>query len=161
MPLIKWLLVIPHFIVLILLAIGALFAILISFFAVIFTRRYPRGLFDYVVGVSRWAWRVQAYLLLMVDPYPPFSLEDDPNYPARFEIEYPEDGVDIGGARCSPGSWRSQIRSSPRFCSSWRRSSPSSPSSQSCSRRSTRRGCSRSPWWACAGRRGATHMRTG
>ena len=94
MPLVKWLLLIPHFIVLILLAIGALFAIFISFFAVLFTRRYPRGLFDYVVGVSRWAWRVQAYLLLMVDPYPPFSLEDDPSYPARFEIEYPEDGVD-------------------------------------------------------------------
>jgi len=93
MPLVKWLLLIPHYIVLILLGIGALFAILISFFAVIFTRRYPRGLFDYVVGVSRWAWRVQAYLLLMVDPYPPFSLQDDPNYPARFEIEYPEDGV--------------------------------------------------------------------
>src|SRR5688572_24382289 len=65
MPLVKWLLLIPHFIVLILLAIGALFAVLISFFAVIFTRRYPRGLFDYVVGVSRWFWRVQAYLLLM------------------------------------------------------------------------------------------------
>jgi hypothetical protein len=93
MPLVKWLLLIPHYIVLILLAIGALFAIVISFFAVIITRRYPRGLFDYVVGVSRWAWRVQAYLLLMVDPYPPFTLQDDPNYPARFEIEYPEDGV--------------------------------------------------------------------
>jgi hypothetical protein len=93
MPLVKWLLLIPHYIVLIVLAIGALFAILISFFAVIITRRYPRGLFDYVVGVSRWAWRVQAYLLLMVDPYPPFSLQDDPSYPARFEIEYPEDGV--------------------------------------------------------------------
>jgi hypothetical protein len=93
MPLVKWLLLIPHYIVLTLLAIGALFAILISFFAVIITRRYPRGLFDYVVGVSRWAWRVQAYLLLMVDPYPPFTLQDDPNYPARFEIEYPEEGV--------------------------------------------------------------------
>jgi len=93
MPLIKWLLAIPHYIVLILLAIGALFAILISFFAVIITRRYPRGLFDYVVGVSRWAWRVQAYVLLMVDPYPPFTLQDDPDYPARFEIDYPEDGV--------------------------------------------------------------------
>lgn len=93
MPLIKWLLLVPHYIVLILLGIGALFAILISFFAVIITRRYPRGLFDYVVGVSRWAWRVQAYLLLMVDPYPPFSLQDDPSYPARFEIEYPEEGV--------------------------------------------------------------------
>jgi hypothetical protein len=93
MPLVKWLLLIPHYIVLILLVIGALFAILIAFFAVIITRRYPRGLFDYVVGVSRWIWRVQAYLLLMVDPYPPFSLQDDPGYPARFDIEYPEEGV--------------------------------------------------------------------
>jgi hypothetical protein len=93
MPLVKWLLLIPHYVVLILLAIGALFAIVISFFAVIITRRYPRGLFDYVVGVVRWAWRVQAYLLLMVDPYPPFTLQDDPDYPARFEIDYPEEGV--------------------------------------------------------------------
>jgi hypothetical protein len=93
MPLVKWLLLIPHYIVLILLAIGALFAIIISFFAVIITRRYPRGLFDYVLGVSRWIWRVQAYLLLMVDPYPPFTLQDDPNYPARLDIEYPEEGV--------------------------------------------------------------------
>jgi hypothetical protein len=94
MPLIKWLLAIPHFIVLIVLAIGALFAILIAWFAVVFTRRYPRGLFDYVVGVHRWGYRVGAYSLLMVDPYPPFSLADDPSYPVRFDIAYPEDGVD-------------------------------------------------------------------
>jgi hypothetical protein len=93
MPLVKWLLLIPHYLVLILLAIGAVFAIIISFFAVIITRRYPRGLFDYVLGVSRWIWRVQAYLFLMVDPYPPFTLQDDPNYPARLDIEYPEEGV--------------------------------------------------------------------
>ena len=94
MPLIKWLLAIPHFIVLIVLAIGALFAIIIAWFAVVFTRRYPRGLFDYVVGVHRWGFRVGAYYLLMVDPYPPFSLADDPSYPVRFDIAYPEDGVD-------------------------------------------------------------------
>jgi hypothetical protein len=90
MPLVKWLLAIPHYLVLIVLGIGALFAILFSFFAVLFTGRYPRGLFDFVVGVHRWAWRVTAYVFLMVDPYPPFTLDDDPSYPARFSIEYPE-----------------------------------------------------------------------
>jgi hypothetical protein len=93
MPLIKWLLAIPHYIVLLILGIGALFAIVISFFAVLFTGRYPKGLFDFVVGVHRWGLRVGAYLLLMVDPYPPFSLDDDPSYPVRFNIDYPEQGV--------------------------------------------------------------------
>ncbi len=74
LPLVKWLLAIPHYIVLALLAIGAIFAILISWFAVLFTGSYPRGLFDYVVGVARWGLRVQAYALLLVtDRYPPFS----------------------------------------------------------------------------------------
>jgi hypothetical protein len=72
------------------LAIGAAIVILISFFAVLITGRYPRGMFDFVAGVYRWAWRVSAYVLLMVDPYPPFSLADDPAYPARYQIEYPE-----------------------------------------------------------------------
>jgi hypothetical protein len=94
MPLIKWLLAIPHYIALIVLGIVALFAILFSFFAVLFTGRYPPGLFDFVVGVHRWGLRVGAYVLLMVDPYPPFSLDDDPNYPVRFAIDYPEQGVD-------------------------------------------------------------------
>jgi hypothetical protein len=94
MPLIKWLLLIPHYIVLVLLAIGALFAIVISWFAVVFTRTYPRGLFDYVVGVHRWGYRVGAYLFLMTDRYPPFSLQDDPAQPVRFKIDYPEQGVD-------------------------------------------------------------------
>ncbi len=76
LPLVKWLLAIPHYIVLALLAIGAIFAILISWFAVLFTGSYPRGLFDYVVGVARWGLRVQAYALLLVtDRYPPFSLQ--------------------------------------------------------------------------------------
>ena len=57
--------------------------ILISFFAVLFTGRYPEGMFDFMVGVHRWGLRVGAYVLLMVDPYPPFTLDDDPSYPAQ------------------------------------------------------------------------------
>lgn len=94
LPLVKWLIALPHYIALLFLGIGALVAILISFFAVIFTRRYPWGLFDYVVGVIRWAWRVNVYVYLLVDKYPPFTLADDPDYPAKLEIPYPEDGVD-------------------------------------------------------------------
>ena len=90
MPLVKWLLAIPHYLVLIVLGIGALLVVFVSFFAVLFTGRYPRGMFDFVVGVHRWALRVTAYVFLMVDPYPPFTLDDDPNYPARFNIDYPE-----------------------------------------------------------------------
>jgi hypothetical protein len=91
MPLVKWLLSIPHLIVLLFLAIGAVFAVFIAAFAVLFTRRYPRGLFDYVLGVYRWGWRVSAYLLLMNDRYPPFSLSPDPDFPADLEIAYPEE----------------------------------------------------------------------
>jgi hypothetical protein len=90
MPLIKWLLAIPHYIALLVLGIGALFVVLISWFAVLFTGRYPRGMFDFVVGVHRWALRVIAYTDLLVDPYPPFTLDDDPNYPVHFDIDYPE-----------------------------------------------------------------------
>jgi Domain of unknown function (DUF4389) len=76
LPLIKWFLAIPHFIVLAFLGIGAFVSIVIAWFAILFTGRYPRGLFDYVVGVGRWALRVSAYaFLLTTDRYPPFSLE--------------------------------------------------------------------------------------
>ncbi len=76
LPLVKWLLAIPHYIVLAFLVLGAIFAILVAWFAVLFTGRYPRGLFDYVVGVARWGLRVQAYAILLVtDRYPPFSLQ--------------------------------------------------------------------------------------
>jgi hypothetical protein len=75
LPLVKWLLAIPHYIVLVFLALGALVAIIIAWFAILFTGRYPRALFDYVVGVGRWSLRVQAYAFLLVtDRYPPFSL---------------------------------------------------------------------------------------
>jgi hypothetical protein len=73
--LVKWLLVIPHIFLLFFLIIGAMFAVVIAWFAILFTGRYPRGLFDYVVGVGRWALRVSAYATLLVtDRYPPFSL---------------------------------------------------------------------------------------
>jgi len=75
LPLVKWLLVIPHLIVLAVLALGAIFAVIVAWFAILFTGHYPRALFDYVVGVGRWALRVQAYATLLVtDRYPPFSL---------------------------------------------------------------------------------------
>jgi len=74
-PLIKWFLAIPHYIVLFFLYIGAIVVGWIAWFAILFTGRYPRGLFDYTVGVSRWALRVEAYaILLITDQYPPFSL---------------------------------------------------------------------------------------
>ena len=76
LPLVKWLLAIPHFIILFFLIVGAFFAIVIAWFAILFTGHYPRGLFDYVVGVGRWALRVEAYAVLLVtDRYPPFSLQ--------------------------------------------------------------------------------------
>ncbi len=74
LPLVKWFLAIPHVIVLAVLAIVAVFAVVIAWFAILFTGCYPRGLFDFVVGVGRWALRVQAYACLLVtDRYPPFS----------------------------------------------------------------------------------------
>jgi len=76
MPLIKWLLALPHYFVLFVLMIGALVATIIAWFAILFTGRYPRGLFDFVVGVGRWNIRVTAYaFLLTTDQYPPFSLK--------------------------------------------------------------------------------------
>ena len=75
LPLVKWFLAIPHWIVLIFLALGQLGAIIIAWFAILFTGRYPRGLFDYVQGAARWGARVFAYaILLTTDKYPPFSL---------------------------------------------------------------------------------------
>jgi hypothetical protein len=94
LPLVKWLLLIPHYLVLIVLGIAAFFAIVFSAFAVLFTQRYPREMFDFVLNVHRWAWRVAAYLLLMTDRYPPFALRDVPDYPARLDIGYPDEEID-------------------------------------------------------------------
>ena len=77
LPLVKWLLAIPHYIFLILLGIAAIVSVVIAWFAILFTGRYPRGLFDFVVGVFRWFLRVIVYaFLLTTDRYPPFSLSD-------------------------------------------------------------------------------------
>ncbi len=76
LPLVKWLLAVPHWIVLWFLWIGAVVCVVIAWFAILFAGRYPRSLFDYVVGVVRWTLRVEAYaFLLITDRYPPFSLE--------------------------------------------------------------------------------------
>jgi hypothetical protein len=75
LPLVKWLLAIPHYIVLVFLILLALLAIVVAWFAILITGRYPRPLFDYVLGVGRWALRVQAYAIFMLtDRYPPFAL---------------------------------------------------------------------------------------
>jgi hypothetical protein len=70
--------------------IGAFFVAVYAFFAVLFTGRWPRGAFDYLVGTFRWAFRVAAYFHLMTDAYPPFSLADDPDHPLRLTVDYPE-----------------------------------------------------------------------
>ncbi len=77
LPLVKWFLAIPHWIVLYFLWIGVVVSVVIAWFAILFTGRYPRSLFDYVVGVNRWTLRADAYaILLITDRYPPFSLSE-------------------------------------------------------------------------------------
>ena len=76
LPLVKWVLAIPHYFVLVFLTLAALLVVAFAWFAILFTGRYPRGAFNFVVGVGRWGYRVEAYAFLLVtDRYPPFSLE--------------------------------------------------------------------------------------
>jgi Domain of unknown function (DUF4389) len=90
--LVKWLLAIPHFIVVFFLVIAFAVVTIVAFFAILFTGRYPRSLFDFNLGVLRWAWRVSFYTYdgLGTDRYPPFTLGPALDYPATLDVRYPE-----------------------------------------------------------------------
>ena len=90
MFLVKWLLLIPHYVLLLFLGIASFFAWIAAAVAILFTGRYPRGLFDFMEGVMRWNWRVTFYgSVLGTDKYPPFSLDSDSGYPADLTVDYP------------------------------------------------------------------------
>ena len=86
-------LAIPHYIVLCFIWIAAFFALVAAFFAILVTGRYPRGLFDFLAGTLRWTFRVVGFTYLFTEAYPPFSLGEEPDYPIRVRVAYPEEGI--------------------------------------------------------------------
>jgi Domain of unknown function (DUF4389) len=90
--LVKWALLLPHFVVLVFLWLAVSVLTVVAGFAILFTGRYPRSIFEFNAGVMRWSWRVGFYGISAfgTDRYPPFSLQPDPDYPADFTVDYPE-----------------------------------------------------------------------
>jgi Domain of unknown function (DUF4389) len=90
---VKWFLLIPHFVILAILWICVILVTIVAWFAILITGRYPRWIFDFTLGVLRWSWRVSyySYSALGTDRYPPFSLQREPDYPATLDVEYQEE----------------------------------------------------------------------
>jgi hypothetical protein len=88
--LIKWLLLFPHYVILAFLGFLFWILLIVAWVVIVITAKYPRGLFDLILGISRWITRAAGYLTLLTDKYPPFSTSEEPGYPIRVSVPYPE-----------------------------------------------------------------------